>query len=144
MYGYFFGKIKFIMMVKKAEASGLGSATNYNESGSRTLALLWPFIVISLFGFIMKLFIFYYTRGLWQPLSGRIRISHRVFFLPQRPFFTNGSLREQVTYPLEVLPGSVDPAEQERILAKFRMAGMTGRGSLQKKILVTFFNKNSP
>jgi ATP-binding cassette subfamily D (ALD) protein 4 len=68
------------------------------------------------------------TRGLWQPLAGSIRITdRRIFFLPQRPFFTNGSLREQVCYPQEVLPGAPDAAQHARILAMFTMTGMTGQ-----------------
>lgn len=73
-------------------------------------------------------------RGLWQPLAGQIRINpqmdDRVFFLPQRPFFTNGSLREQVSYPQEARPAGAPELglqeEEERILAMFSQAGMTG------------------
>ncbi|XP_068082838.1 lysosomal cobalamin transporter ABCD4 [Anabrus simplex] len=41
-------------------------------------------------------------RGLWQPSSGHIECtvsSSDVFFLPQVPVFTSGSLKDQITYP---------------------------------------------
>jgi ABC-type uncharacterized transport system fused permease/ATPase subunit len=61
-------------------------------------------------------------------VAGSIRITdRRIFFLPQRPCFTNGSLREQVCYPQEVLPGAPDAAQHARILAMFTMTGMTGQ-----------------
>ncbi|XP_048163686.1 lysosomal cobalamin transporter ABCD4 isoform X9 [Corvus hawaiiensis] len=48
--------------------------------------------------------------GLWESTQGSIRMltcfgPRGVVFLPQRPFFTDGSLREQVIYPLkEIYP----------------------------------------
>ena len=83
------------------------------------------------YGFLFR------PRGLWQPLSGQIRLNRRmvgprggVFFLPQRPFFTNGSLREQVFYPL--VPGAAgpNPADDEQILVLFRRADMSGIGKI--------------
>ena len=47
--------------------------------------------------------------GLWRPSQGKVvlRPSHvgrgGVFFVPQRPYITSGSLREQVLYPQEQL-----------------------------------------
>ena len=55
-------------------------------------------------------------RGLWRPSSGTVdRAGDRsaAFFLPQRPFFTDGSLREQVVYPLEVVSDRVTSEETE-------------------------------
>ena len=50
-------------------------------------------------------------RGLWQPSAGTIgrptAAEHSALFLPQKPFFTDGSLREQVAYPLQV--AAADP-----------------------------------
>lgn len=50
--------------------------------------------------------------GLWESMHGTVQMltyfgPHGVLFLPQRPFFTDGTLREQVIYPLkEVYPVS--------------------------------------
>ena len=40
--------------------------------------------------------------GLWQPITGKIKSTLTVgaMFLPQKPFLTNGTLREQIMYPL--------------------------------------------
>jgi hypothetical protein len=48
-----------------------------------------------------------------------------IFFLPQRPFFTNGSLREQVFYPA-LPPIGCNPAEDQRILALFSLTDLSG------------------
>ncbi|CAB4059584.1 ABCD4 [Lepeophtheirus salmonis] len=43
-------------------------------------------------------------RGLWNEKSGSYKFGRKtVIFISQKPFFTNGSLRRQVTYPLEVV-----------------------------------------
>ena len=43
-------------------------------------------------------------RGLWPLQSGKVHKDSNVtsFYIPQKPFFTNGSLRDQVVYPEEV------------------------------------------
>ena len=38
-------------------------------------------------------------RGLWPVIDGRIALPKESFFLPQRPFMPNGSLRSLLTYP---------------------------------------------
>ncbi|XP_046379420.2 lysosomal cobalamin transporter ABCD4-like isoform X2 [Haliotis rufescens] len=39
--------------------------------------------------------------GLWSSITGHVaRGSKAVFYLPQRPYFTDGTLREQIIYPL--------------------------------------------
>ncbi|ELV09887.1 ATP-binding cassette sub-family D member 4 [Tupaia chinensis] len=51
--------------------------------------------------------------GLWASMQGSVQMltdfgPHGVLFLPQKPFFTDGTLREQVIYPLkEIYPDSV-------------------------------------
>ncbi|XP_044292733.1 lysosomal cobalamin transporter ABCD4 isoform X3 [Varanus komodoensis] len=51
--------------------------------------------------------------GLWESTAGHVHMlscfgPHGVMFLPQKPFFTDGTLREQVIYPLkEIYPVSV-------------------------------------
>eukprot|EP00088_Acartia_fossae_P044676 TRINITY_DN4756_c0_g1_i3.p1 TRINITY_DN4756_c0_g1~~TRINITY_DN4756_c0_g1_i3.p1 ORF type:complete len:669 (+),score=140.73 TRINITY_DN4756_c0_g1_i3:147-2153(+) len=69
-------------------------------------------------------------RGLWPPLSGQININRkyvdRTFFLPQRPFFTNGTLREQVFYP-RLIEGDDRTSDAEKnILHLLSIAGLSG------------------
>ena len=46
------------------------------------------------------------------------------FFLPQRTFFTDGSLREQVMYPLEVVSERVTLEETEWLEGIMQELGM--------------------
>ncbi|XP_077797532.1 lysosomal cobalamin transporter ABCD4 isoform X16 [Macaca mulatta] len=67
--------------------------------------------------------------GLWTSTRGSVQMltdfgPHGVLFLPQKPFFTDGTLREQVIYPLkEVYPDS-GSADDERILRFLELAGL--------------------
>jgi len=69
-------------------------------------------------------------RGLWKPAAGTLHLnrylSHQYFFLPQKPFFTSGSLREQINYPLIVVPELVTPIEEQRICHLFELTNLTG------------------
>merc|ERR1719309_188953 len=69
-------------------------------------------------------------RGLWRPTSGSLHInrylSHQFFFLPQKPFFTTGTLREQIYYPLIVVPNLVQPAENELLVHLFELTNLSG------------------
>ncbi|XP_049626498.1 lysosomal cobalamin transporter ABCD4 isoform X2 [Suncus etruscus] len=68
--------------------------------------------------------------GLWASSRGSVQMltdfgPRGVMFLPQKPFFTDGTLREQVIYPLkEIYPdsGSVD---DERIMRFLELAGLS-------------------
>nr|XP_011763896.1 ATP-binding cassette sub-family D member 4 isoform X4 [Macaca nemestrina] len=77
--------------------------------------------------------------GLWTSTRGSVQMltdfgPHGVLFLPQKPFFTDGTLREQagvvfffsqVIYPLkEVYPDS-GSADDERILKFLELAGLS-------------------
>lgn len=68
--------------------------------------------------------------GLWTSTRGSVQMltdfgPHGVLFLPQKPFFTDGTLREQVIYPLkEVYPDS-GSADDERILRFLELAGLS-------------------
>nr|QTW43714.1 ABCD4 [Eurytemora affinis] len=70
------------------------------------------------------------VRGLWKPAQGEVIINreleHRFFFLPQKPFFTNGTLREQINYPLLVVPSLVDRLQDKNILNLLQITGLTG------------------
>ncbi|XP_055989640.1 lysosomal cobalamin transporter ABCD4 [Sorex fumeus] len=68
--------------------------------------------------------------GLWASSRGSVQMltdfgPRGVLFLPQKPFFTDGTLREQVIYPLkEIYPdsGSID---DERIMRFLELAGLS-------------------
>ncbi|XP_070611035.1 lysosomal cobalamin transporter ABCD4 isoform X2 [Erythrolamprus reginae] len=68
--------------------------------------------------------------GLWKCKQGEVHMltsfgPHGVVIIPQRPFFTDGTLREQIIYPLkEIYPdsGSMDDA---RILRFLELAGLS-------------------
>ncbi|XP_067681739.1 lysosomal cobalamin transporter ABCD4-like isoform X2 [Haliotis asinina] len=45
--------------------------------------------------------LFRVINGLWSSITGHVtKGSKAVFYLPQRPYFTDGTLREQIIYPL--------------------------------------------
>ena len=74
-------------------------------------------------------------RGLWPHDHGRIHCDSRhqttkLFFLPQKPFFTDGSLREQVVYPLTVVK-SQTTAEENAWLHD--LLGELGLGDLVRR-----------
>ena len=78
-------------------------------------------------------------RGLWPHDQGRIRCDSRLklFFVPQKPFFTTGSLREQVVYPLEVVESQIKEEEDAwfaDLLAELGLGDLIRRcgGSLDK------------
>ncbi|XP_069064600.1 lysosomal cobalamin transporter ABCD4 [Pleurodeles waltl] len=91
--------------------------------------------------------------GLWESTKGSIQRPscfgpHGILFLPQRPYFTDGTLREQVIYPLkEIYPdsGSVD---DERILRFLEMTGLsnllTRTGGLDHKVAWNWYDVLSP
>ncbi|XP_040984451.1 lysosomal cobalamin transporter ABCD4 isoform X8 [Aquila chrysaetos chrysaetos] len=68
--------------------------------------------------------------GLWESTQGSIKMltcfgPRGVVFLPQRPFFTDGSLREQVIYPLKEIYPVSGSADDERIVRFLELAGLT-------------------
>ncbi|XP_063146168.1 lysosomal cobalamin transporter ABCD4 isoform X4 [Candoia aspera] len=68
--------------------------------------------------------------GLWECKQGEVHMvtffgPRGVVIMPQRPFFTDGTLREQIIYPLkEIYPdsGSID---DDRILRFLELAGLS-------------------
>ncbi|XP_032087317.1 ATP-binding cassette sub-family D member 4 isoform X3 [Thamnophis elegans] len=68
--------------------------------------------------------------GLWKCKQGEVHMlssfgPHGVVIIPQRPFFTDGTLREQIIYPLkEIYPdsGSID---DDRILRFLELTGLS-------------------
>uniref|UniRef100_A0A8C2V529 ATP binding cassette subfamily D member 4 n=2 Tax=Chinchilla lanigera TaxID=34839 RepID=A0A8C2V529_CHILA len=68
--------------------------------------------------------------GLWAGAQGSVQMladfgPHGVLFLPQRPFFTDGTLREQVIYPLKEIYPDSGSADDERILRFLELAGLS-------------------
>ncbi|KAJ6661300.1 hypothetical protein lerEdw1_015437 [Lerista edwardsae] len=67
--------------------------------------------------------------SLWESKQGNVHMltcfgPHGILILPQRPFFTDGTLREQVIYPLKEIYPVSGSADDERILKSLEMAGL--------------------
>ncbi|XP_024593571.1 ATP-binding cassette sub-family D member 4 isoform X2 [Neophocaena asiaeorientalis asiaeorientalis] len=68
--------------------------------------------------------------GLWASTWGSVQMlmdfgPHGVLFLPQKPFFTDGTLREQVIYPLKEIYPDSGSADDERIMRFLELAGLS-------------------
>ncbi|XP_032338249.1 ATP-binding cassette sub-family D member 4 isoform X2 [Camelus ferus] len=68
--------------------------------------------------------------GLWASTRGSVQIltdfgPHGVLFLPQKPFFTDGTLREQVIYPLKEIYPDSGSTDDERIMRFLELAGLS-------------------
>ncbi|XP_076201211.1 lysosomal cobalamin transporter ABCD4 isoform X2 [Aptenodytes patagonicus] len=91
--------------------------------------------------------------GLWESTRGSIKMltcfgPRGVVFLPQRPFFTDGSLREQVIYPLKEIYPVSGSADDERIVRFLELAGLTDllvrAGGLDKRVDWNWYDILSP
>ncbi|XP_064882246.1 ATP-binding cassette sub-family D member 4 isoform X8 [Oncorhynchus nerka] len=90
---------------------------------------------------------------LWEADSGYVQMTtcfgpRGILFLPQKPYLTDGTLREQVIYPLkEIYPvsGSVD---DERIIQYLELAGVSGllkrTGGLDEPVDWNWYDVLSP
>nr|XP_004649471.3 lysosomal cobalamin transporter ABCD4 isoform X2 [Jaculus jaculus] len=68
--------------------------------------------------------------GLWASTKGSVQMladfgPHGVLFLPQKPFFTDGTLREQVIYPLKEIYPDSGSTDDERIMRFLELAGLS-------------------
>ncbi|XP_048654944.1 lysosomal cobalamin transporter ABCD4 isoform X4 [Marmota marmota marmota] len=68
--------------------------------------------------------------GLWASTRGSVQMltdfgPHGVLFLPQKPFFTDGTLREQVIYPLKEIYPDSGSTDDERIVRFLELAGLS-------------------
>ncbi|KAM7156248.1 lysosomal cobalamin transporter ABCD4 isoform 2-T2 [Molossus nigricans] len=68
--------------------------------------------------------------GLWASTQGSMQMlmdfgPHGVLFLPQKPFFTDGTLREQVIYPLKEIYPDSGSTDDERIMRFLELAGLS-------------------
>ncbi|XP_051476466.1 lysosomal cobalamin transporter ABCD4 isoform X2 [Apus apus] len=91
--------------------------------------------------------------GLWESTRGSIKMltcfgPRGVVFLPQRPFFTDGSLREQVIYPLKEIYPISGSADDERIMRFLEIAGLTDllvrAGGLDEQVDWNWYDILSP
>ncbi|XP_036887016.1 lysosomal cobalamin transporter ABCD4 isoform X3 [Sturnira hondurensis] len=68
--------------------------------------------------------------GLWASTRGSVQMlmdfgPHGVLFLPQKPFFTDGTLREQVIYPLKEIYPDSGSTDDDRIVRFLELAGLS-------------------
>uniref|UniRef100_A0A2K5ETW8 ABC transmembrane type-1 domain-containing protein n=1 Tax=Aotus nancymaae TaxID=37293 RepID=A0A2K5ETW8_AOTNA len=68
--------------------------------------------------------------SLWTSTRGSVQMltvfgPHGVLFLPQKPFFTDRTLREQVIYPLKEIYPDSGSTDDERILRFLELAGLS-------------------
>uniref|UniRef100_A0A8C4Q2G4 ATP-binding cassette, sub-family D (ALD), member 4 n=1 Tax=Eptatretus burgeri TaxID=7764 RepID=A0A8C4Q2G4_EPTBU len=90
--------------------------------------------------------------GLWPTLQGKVFMfscfgPRGIMFLPQKPYFTDGTLRNQVTFPLpEIFP--VTEHDDERIIRFLKYVGLScllGRtGGLDEPVEWSWYNVLSP
>ncbi|XP_069118173.1 lysosomal cobalamin transporter ABCD4-like isoform X2 [Argopecten irradians] len=91
--------------------------------------------------------------GLWPTVTGSVKkhipMEHKkILFLPQKPYFTDGSLREQVMYPMQdILSGSVS-AENQKITQYLEYVGLKDIldrvGDLDNNIDWNWYDELSP
>ncbi|XP_076407186.1 lysosomal cobalamin transporter ABCD4 isoform X2 [Peromyscus maniculatus bairdii] len=91
--------------------------------------------------------------GLWESVKGSMQMladfgPHGVLFLPQRPFFTDGTLREQVIYPLKEIYPDSGSADDERIMRFLELAGLSSlvarTGGLDQQVDWNWYDVLSP
>ncbi|KAM9644945.1 lysosomal cobalamin transporter ABCD4 isoform 1-T1 [Trichechus inunguis] len=91
--------------------------------------------------------------GLWASTRGSVQMltdfgPHGVLFLPQKPFFTDGTLREQVIYPLKEIYPDSGSTDDDRIMRFLELAGLsslvTRTGGLDQQIDWNWYDILSP
>ncbi|XP_034498473.1 ATP-binding cassette sub-family D member 4 isoform X1 [Ailuropoda melanoleuca] len=91
--------------------------------------------------------------GLWTSARGSVQMvtdfgPHGVLFLPQKPFFTDGTLREQVIYPLKEIYPDSGSTDDERIVRFLELAGLsslvTRTEGLDKQVDWNWYDVLSP
>ncbi|XP_043082266.1 LOW QUALITY PROTEIN: ATP-binding cassette sub-family D member 4 [Puntigrus tetrazona] len=90
---------------------------------------------------------------LWEPCNGSVEMTtcfgpRGVLFLPQRAYLTDGTLREQVIYPLKDIYPSSGSIDDERILKYLELVGLsnllTRIGGLDTKVDWNWYDVLSP
>ncbi|KAK7123437.1 hypothetical protein R3I93_021761 [Phoxinus phoxinus] len=91
--------------------------------------------------------------GLWEPCSGSVEMTtcfgpRGVLFLPQKAYLTDGTLREQVIYPLNDIYPSSGSIDDERILKYLELVGLsnllTRIGGLDTQVNWNWYDVLSP
>ncbi|KAK2870346.1 hypothetical protein QQF64_021687 [Cirrhinus molitorella] len=91
--------------------------------------------------------------GLWEPCNGSVEMTtcfgpRGVLFLPQKAYLTDGTLREQVIYPLNDVYPSSGSIDDERILKYLELVGLsnllTRIGGLDTKVNWNWYDVLSP
>ncbi|XP_055448910.1 lysosomal cobalamin transporter ABCD4 isoform X2 [Psammomys obesus] len=91
--------------------------------------------------------------GLWESEKGSVQMladfgPHGVLFLPQKPFFTDGTLREQVIYPLKEIYPDSGSTDDERIVRFLELAGLSSlvarAGGLDQQVDWNWYDVLSP
>ncbi|CAM4723710.1 unnamed protein product [Leuciscus chuanchicus] len=91
--------------------------------------------------------------GLWEPCSGSVEMTtcfgpRGVLFLPQKAYLTDGTLREQVIYPLSDIYPSSGSIDDERILKYLELVGLsnllTRIGGLDTQVNWNWYDVLSP
>ncbi|XP_050954095.1 ATP-binding cassette sub-family D member 4 isoform X3 [Labeo rohita] len=91
--------------------------------------------------------------GLWEPCNGSVEMTtcfgpRGVLFLPQKAYLTDGTLREQVIYPLKDIYPSSGSIDDERILKYLELVGLsnllTRIGGLDTKVNWNWYDVLSP
>nr|XP_033808404.1 ATP-binding cassette sub-family D member 4 isoform X1 [Geotrypetes seraphini] len=91
--------------------------------------------------------------GLWENTQGNVQVPscfgpHGILFLPQKPFFSDGTLREQVIYPLTKIYPDSGFVDDERIVRFLELAGLSSllarSGGLDQKVEWNWYDVLSP
>ncbi|XP_068432824.1 lysosomal cobalamin transporter ABCD4 [Clinocottus analis] len=90
---------------------------------------------------------------LWEAQSGFVHMTtcfgpRGTVFLPQKPYLTDGTLREQVIYPLKDIYPASGPVDDERIIQFLELAGVSSllkrTGGLDEKVEWNWYDVLSP
>ncbi|XP_067338666.1 ATP-binding cassette sub-family D member 4 isoform X2 [Channa argus] len=90
---------------------------------------------------------------LWEAHSGYVQMTtcfgpRGTLFLPQKPYLTDGTLREQVIYPLKDIYPASGTVDDDRIIQFLELAGVSNllkrSGGLDKKVDWNWYDVLSP
>ncbi|XP_049336790.1 ATP-binding cassette sub-family D member 4 isoform X1 [Astyanax mexicanus] len=90
---------------------------------------------------------------LWEPSNGCVEMTtffgpRGILFLPQKPYLTDGTLREQVIYPLKDIYPAAGSVDDERIKQYLELAGVSSllkrTGGLDEKVEWNWYDVLSP
>ncbi|KAI4893349.1 hypothetical protein NFI96_024138 [Prochilodus magdalenae] len=90
---------------------------------------------------------------LWEPSNGSVAMTtffgpRGILFLPQKPYLTDGTLREQVIYPLKDIYPTTGSVDDDRILQYLELAGVSSllnrTGGLDEKVDWNWYDVLSP